>query len=100
MESSHKLQDILAHSNSKWKKLLEFIKLYLTIEEWFYDCNPKEEINQARPLIAKVLRLLQWLFPRHENSNSYSIPKMHGMTKFQTFIKRYGSAMNFYGRSG
>ena len=39
----------------------------------------------------------QWLFPREENSNGYCIPKMHGMAKFQSYIKRYGSAMNFKG---
>ena len=70
------------------------------MEEWFHDCNDKEEVNKARPLIAKVLKLLQWLFPREENSNGYCIPKMHGMAKFQVYIKRYGSAMNFYGGTG
>jgi hypothetical protein len=34
--------------------------------EWFHDCNDKEEVNQARPLIAKVLKMLQRLFPREE----------------------------------
>jgi hypothetical protein len=61
---------------------LEFIKLYLSMEEWFHVCNNKEEVNQARQLIAKMLKLLQWLFPRADNTNGYCIPKMHGMTKF------------------
>jgi hypothetical protein len=99
-EGGMKLQAALNHNSSKWKKLLEFIKLYLSMEEWFHDCNDKEEVNKARPLIAKVLKLLQWLFPREENSNGYCIPKMHGMAKFQVYIKRYGSAMNFYGGTG
>ncbi len=29
--------------------------------------------------------------------NGYCIPKMHGMTKFQSYIKKYGSTMNFDG---
>ena len=71
------------------------------MEEWFHDhCDDKEEVNQARPLITKVLKMLQWLFPREENSNGYCIPKMHGMAKFQSYIKRYGSALNFYGGTG
>ena len=82
------------------EKLHDFIKLYLSMCEWFHDCNDKEEVNQARPLIAKVLKMLQWLFPREENSNGYCIPKMHGMAKFQSYIKRYGSAMNFNGGTG
>jgi hypothetical protein len=70
------------------------------MEEWFNDCNEKEEVNHARPLIAKVLKLLKWLFPREDNTNGYCIPKYHGMTKFQIYMKRYGSSMNFYGGKG
>jgi len=44
--------------------------------------------------------MLQWLFPREENSYGYCIPKMHGMAKFQSYIKRYRSAMIFYGGTG
>jgi hypothetical protein len=95
-----KLQTALNHDSSKWKKVHEFIKLYLSMCEWFHDCNDKEEVDQARPLIAKVLKTLQWLFPREENLNGYCIPKMHGMAKFQSYIKRFGSAMNFFGGTG
>jgi hypothetical protein len=80
--------------------MLEFIKLYLSMEDWFHDSNDKEEVNQARPLIAKVLKMLQWLFPREDNTNGYCIPKMHGMAKFQLYIKIYGSVMKFYGGTG
>jgi len=67
------------------------------MEQWFHDSNPKEEVNNARPLIAKVLQLLQDLFPRDGTGNEYYIPKMHAMTKFQFYMKRYGSAINFCG---
>jgi hypothetical protein len=70
------------------------------MEEWFHNCNDKEEVNNARPLIAKVLKWLQELIPREEGTNGYCIPKMHGMTKFQSYIKKYGSTMNFYGGPG
>ncbi len=50
-----KLQNGLGYSNAKWKKWLKFIKLYLLMEEWFHDCNDKEEVNNASPLIAKEL---------------------------------------------
>jgi len=62
--------------------------------------NPKEEVNSTRPLIAKVLQLLQDLFPRDGTGNEYNIPKMHAMTKFQFYMKRCGSAINFYGGTG
>jgi hypothetical protein len=70
------------------------------MEEWFHDSNPKEEVDQSRSLIRKVLRLLQELFPRDGIGNGYNLPKMHGMTEFQFYMKRYGSAMNFYGGTG
>jgi hypothetical protein len=70
------------------------------MEEWFHDCNDKDKVNNARPLIAKVLKWLQELFPREEGTNGYCIPKIHGMTKFQSYIKKYGSAVNFYGGPG
>jgi hypothetical protein len=95
-----KLQDVLGHSDSRWKRWLDFIKLYLSMEEWLHDTNNKEEVNHARPLISKVLKMLQFFFERGENTNGYCIPKMHGMTKFVPYVKRYGSAMNFYGGTG
>ena len=70
------------------------------MEEWFHDSNPREEVDQARSLITKVLRSLQELFPREGVGNEWKIPKMHAATKFQPYMKRYGSAMNFYGGTG
>jgi hypothetical protein len=95
-----KLQSALRYDDRTWKKWLQFIKLYLSMEQWFHDSNPKEEVNNARPLIAKVLRSLKDLFPREGKGNEYNIPKFHAMTKMQFYIKRYGSAINFYGGTG
>jgi len=58
-----KLQTALLYNDRTWKKWLGFVKLYLSMEEWFHDSNPKDEVNNARPLITKVLQLLQDLFP-------------------------------------
>ena len=101
VEGGNTLQKALRYpSNSRWKKFLEFLKLYLSMEEWFHDCNPKEEVKNSRIMIAKVLKMLQELFPREEGTNGYCIPKMHAMTKVNTYMQRYGSAMNFYGGTG
>ncbi len=70
------------------------------MEEWLHDTNNKEEVNHARLLISKVLKMLEFFFERGENTNGYCIPKMHGMTKFVPYVKRYGSAMNIYGGTG
>jgi hypothetical protein len=84
----------------KWQRFIEFLKLYLAMEEWFHDANDKEEVKSARNKIAKVLQSLQQFFPRKNNTNGYNLPKMHGMTKMQTYITLFGSGINFYGGPG
>ena len=38
VDGSDKLQKALGYpSQSRWKKFLEFLKLYLSMEEWFHD---------------------------------------------------------------
>ena len=66
------------------------------MEEWFHDCNRKEDENNSTAMIAKVLKMLQEFFPREEGTNGYCIQKMHGMTKFMLYIQRYGSAINLF----
>ena len=100
IDGSTTLQKSLKFSASKWKRWIKFLKLYLSMEEWFHDRNEKEEVILARPLIAKVLTMLQQLFPREDASNQYNIPKMHAMTKLQSYIMLFGSAMNFFGGPG
>jgi hypothetical protein len=70
------------------------------MEEWFHDANNKDEVRQARDQIAKVLRMLQQLFPRPTKTNEYNIPKMHGMTKMQDYTRLFGSVINFHGGPG
>ncbi len=43
---------------------------------------------------------MQRFFPRGDRSNGYCIPKMHGITKMQEYIKLFGNGMNFYGGPG
>ena len=90
----------LSYPKPKWKQFIEFLKLYLGMEEWFHDANNKDEVRQARDQIAKVLRMLQQLFPRPTKTNGYNIPKMHGMTKMQDYMRLFGSGINFYGGPG
>jgi hypothetical protein len=70
------------------------------MEEWFHDSNDKNEVHNARDEIAKFSTSLQKKIPRSDDTNGYNIPKMHGMTKMQSFIKLFGSGMNFYGGPG
>jgi hypothetical protein len=70
------------------------------MEEWFHDSNNKDEVNSSGGETSKVLTSLQKFFPRSEHTNGYRLPKMHGMTKMQSYIKRFGSGMNFYGGPG
>ncbi len=70
------------------------------MEEWFHDSNDKDKVHNSRDEMAKVLTSLQFFFPRSDRTNGYSIPKMHGMTKMQSYIKLFGSGMNFHGGPG
>ncbi len=70
------------------------------IEEWLYESNDKVEVDNVKPLIGEVLQTLQALFPREDKTHGYCIPKMHRMTEFQPYMRRYGIAINFYGGSG
>ncbi len=70
------------------------------MEEWFHDSNDKDAVHNSRDEIAKVLTSLQFFSTRSDHTNRYSIPKMHGMTKMQSYIKLFGSGMNFYGGPG
>jgi hypothetical protein len=95
------LQSGLRLNDDQWKKFLEFIKMYLGMEEWFHDTIDKQQVIDARVTIASVLSYLKKLFLRNEvNTNEYRLPKMHGMTKMQTYIKLYGSGIHFYGGPG
>ncbi len=70
------------------------------MEEWFHDSNNKDEVNSSRGEIFKVLTSLQKFFPGLDYTNGYRLPKMHGMTKMQSYINRFSSGMNFYGGPG
>ena len=94
------LNRCLQLSELKWKHFIQFLKLYLSMEEWFHDANDKKEVKCARKEIGKVLHSLQEFFPRKNNTNGYNLPKMHGITKMQDYIKLFGSGINFYGGPG
>lgn len=87
-------------SDEQWRSFQLFIRQYLAMEEWFHSHNDKEEVRNARRKIARVLRLLQNLFPRGDGTNGWNIPKMHGMTKMQYYMLLFGCAMNFFGGPG
>jgi hypothetical protein len=99
-KSRNDLQTALQLSDQRWLKFLHFIKMYLAMEEWFHDCNDKDEVNVSRGEISKVLSVLQKFFPISDHTNGYSIPKIHGMTKMHSYIKLFDSGMNFYGGPG
>jgi hypothetical protein len=94
------LKAALGLSDIQWRKFIHFLKSYLVMEEWFHDSNDKDEVNSSRQEISKVLTSLQKFFPGSEHTNGYRLPKIHGMTKMQSYINRFGSGMNFYGGPG
>ena len=73
--------------------------MYLAMEQWFHDFNPKDEVEDAHKKIAEVLRLMKEVFPRDEGQG-WNIPKHHGMTKMQYYMMLFGSGINFFGGPG
>ena len=78
---------------------MKFIKLYLAMEQWFHQNNPKQQVMNARRKIGNVPKLMKQVFPR-TNGHGCNIPKYHGMSKMQYYMRLFGSAMNFFGGPG
>ena len=78
------LKQGLGYNNARWKKWLKLLKYYLAMTEWFHDCRPKEEVQNARVAVAEVMKGIQVLFPRSQDSHGYNIPKMHALSKVRT----------------
>jgi hypothetical protein len=66
------------------------------MEDWFHGTNLKEEVLASRPMISETIKLIQSVFPRI-SGRGWKIPKLHVLTKFGTFMQRFGSASNFFG---
>ena len=91
----------LGYNNSRWKKWVRLLKYYLAMtDEWFHDCRPKEEVRNGRVAVAEVMKGIQVLFPRSQDSHGYNIPKMHALSKVVEYICEFGSAINFYSGPG
>jgi hypothetical protein len=69
------------------------------MEEWFHGTNLKEEVLASRTMISETIKLIQSVFPRI-SGRGWKIPKLHGLTKFGTYMQRFGSASNFFGGIG
>lgn len=97
-----KLESILYDRGVSLGKFQLCLKLYLAMEEWFHSINQKEEVENSRNLIGYVIDLIKEVFPRGKvkKGQGWKIPKMHGLTKMQTFIKLFGCGINFFGGPG
>ncbi len=75
--------------------------LAITMEEWFHDLLPKEEVCCARTSIAEVLDMMQRYFPISNDHGYNNLPKMHVLMKMQDYIMcLFDSLMNCYGGPG
>jgi len=74
------LQHELNYTGPHWKDWLGFLKLYLSMEEWFHDARPKEEVCRSGEAVVMVMEDIQRYFPRSKDSHGYKIPKMHGLS--------------------
>lgn len=99
-ESAHDwIFPYLRSNNVDTEKFIRCLKLYLSMEEWFHCTNEVEEVENARPLIAEVIDMVKEIFPRSEGQG-WKLPKTHGLTKIQYYMRLFGSAINFFGGPG
>jgi hypothetical protein len=49
---------------------------------------------------SKGFLIITTIFPRNTNTNGYNLPKMHGFTKMQEYMRLFGSEINIYGGPG
>ena len=94
-----KLTEKLREQSISMTKFQKCLKQYLPVEEWFHGNNLKEEVFAARPMISDTIKLIQSVFSR-DSGRGWKIPKLHGLTKFATYMQRFGSASNFFGGIG
>jgi hypothetical protein len=57
------LQTILIQSSIIPAKFVKCLKLYISMEEWFHNNNPKREVWSAQCLVSKTLELIHHAFP-------------------------------------
>jgi hypothetical protein len=57
------LQTILIQSSIIPAKSFKCLKLYISMEEWFHNNNPKTEVWSAQRLVSKTLELIHHAFP-------------------------------------
>ena len=69
------------------------------MEAWFHATVPKVKVRAARKLIGQVIDTMQECFPRR-TGQGWNVPKVHGLSKIQTYMCLFGSGINFYGGTG
>ena len=79
-------------------RMIECIQLYLSMEEWFHETNPIEEVRNARPIIGRCVTNIKEVFQR--DKNGWDLSKVHGLTKMQHYMCLFGSGINFFGGPG
>ena len=77
------------------------IQRILAIRQWLLSPHPKpvSELPEVQAIITTAIDELKHCFPRTAG-NEWNLTKVHGFTKFIEYIKRYGSARNFFGGDG
>jgi hypothetical protein len=88
----------LRQHNVSLTAMTQCLIMYLSMDEWFHGTNKKEEVKNARELIAHTITSVKTQFPRQ--GHGWQLPKLHGLTKMQYYMCLFGSGVNFYGGPG
>jgi hypothetical protein len=81
------------------QNLRDCITLQLGFEKWVNDTNTVQDVENAAPVLADLIRSIQTFFPRN-TGNGWCIPKIHSLAKMLHYMKQFGKAKNFSGQVG
>ena len=80
----------------KWR---DCIKLQLSFDKWVHDHNPINDVQNAQPIVSKMIGRIKECFPRN-TGNGWNIPKMHILSRMIPNMLRFGAAEVFSGQHG
>ena len=79
--------------------LQKCIKLYLAFEQWVNESHSKQEVENARGLLAHLVKSIQICFNK-DWGWGWDIPKMHSFARMIDYMLKFGMAKNFSGQTG
>ena len=80
----------------KWR---DCIKLQLSFDKWVHDHNPINDVQNAQPIVSKMIGRIKECFPRN-TGHGWNLPTMHILSRMIPNMLRFDAAEVFSGQHG